>query len=201
MLSMIVRIAFVTSISMTLLGCSTESLREYDDLVQEMGGMQPGYNTFPEAFSFPKSVDGNNWKLGYQFAKNGIALYEFVPKGETVENWSELITSHYISYVIYPKTTPIEKIAEINLNGVKNHCSHFTSNYIEKTEESVIYQWEIKDCGKGIDADQVEIARIVKGNYGFNSIHYAVKTSNLSSAKRNQMLKAVESSQINSRIQ
>jgi len=48
--------------------------------------------TYTELLSFDGKADGKTWKLGDSGEQQGVLMQEFVPEGETVDNWSEMIT-------------------------------------------------------------------------------------------------------------
>lgn len=53
---------------------------------------QPAAPTLTELLSFDGKADGKTWKLGDSVDRGGMLMQEFVPEGETVDNWSEMIT-------------------------------------------------------------------------------------------------------------
>src|SRR5215813_5028757 len=115
--------------------------------------------------------DHRHWKLGWS-RNNGEAIFEeYVLEGETVENWSELITSQFypgLQKVTNPDLFEGGKRAYLSLV-----CPEIVWKSLYQTPGERMWEWSIQGC-QG-QQDQSEIARLVRTQQGFHILHYAIK--------------------------
>ena len=126
--------------------------------------------------------DGREWELGYNVENDKEGIQEYVLKGETVNNWSELVTVQAF-FGLQEKTTP-EQFMDNMIKSLKEICPKLISSVIRKGDKDVMFDWEVKDC-LGQD-NQYEIDRIISGNRAIWHIHYATKKLPISPDKRNE---------------
>jgi hypothetical protein len=136
--------------------------------------------------------DGRMWKIGFQNANNRGVIAEFVLEGETVENWSELVTAQLI--FVDPSNFDIVAYAEQMKGYLEKTCPANKWNYIQRDEQSVIYIWSVTGCVTG--PDQTEIARIIRGKDGIHALHYAIKTAQIPEEKKDQWVRLLRESRI-----
>ncbi len=118
--------------------------------------------------------DDRDWELGYRSDEGDQVVQEYVLSGETVENWSELIT---VQSFFDPRdnTAP-----EYMMRGVKDStlqdCPDAMWNTIRVSETEALYEWRTEGCQGPVDSDdQYEIDRIIKGSSGIHRIAYTTK--------------------------
>ncbi len=134
--------------------------------------------------------DQRSWKLGYQNAANNQVIAEFVVDGQTVQNWTELVTAQLFLglrsepryYVQYVK----EKTAAA--------CPDAQWNTIQESPYDVMYEWSVRNCSKA--PDQSEIARVILGADGLHVLHYAIKAKEMSAENRQKWIECLKASQI-----
>lgn len=145
------------------------------------------------AFERPEiRFDSRTWKVGHQASSKNQIMVEFVLDSETVENWTELVTTQLISG-LDTKTTIADYIAGTK-QSIENRCPSLKWNTIRTRETDAIYEWSVSSC-KGVP-DQSEIARVFKGVEGIHIVHYAVRKSAMSPLKREEWIGLLEKARL-----
>lgn len=135
--------------------------------------------------------DDRSWKLGWSQNKGGAVYEEYVLDGETVENWSELVTIQFFPG-LNKQTNPdiFEAGQKTNLSSV---CPSIIWEPLYQSDNERIWKWSISGCSG--QQDQSEIARLIKTDGGFHVWHYAIKKSSIPLEKEKvwlEKLKAIE---------
>lgn len=125
--------------------------------------------------------DNRQWKLGWSGAQEAKAknqpynqVYdEYVLEGETVQNWSELVTIQFFP-ITDPRVT-LKVFEEANKTELLKVCPGANWKTLPSKENEVMWSWDITKCPKA--ADQSEIVRLVKTQDGIYVFHYAIKKS------------------------
>jgi hypothetical protein len=118
--------------------------------------------------------DGRVWKLGYTATQGDQTLWEYVLSGETVENWSELITVQSFTGS-QGSTAPVELMRRVRDLTLRD-CPDQMWNPIRESETEVLYESRQEGCQVPFDSDdQYEIRIIKKGLLGLHSIGYGNK--------------------------
>lgn len=115
--------------------------------------------------------DQRSWKLGWSQGKEGAVLEEYVLDGESVENWSELVTVQFFPG-LQAKTNPdiFEASQRRNMALV---CPAVQWESLHQAADERIWKWSITGCTGQVD--QSEIARLKRTDEGFHVWHYAIK--------------------------
>jgi hypothetical protein len=130
----------------------------------------------PERWKF--NFDSRQWQLGYQEATNQGAIREYVLQGQTVEAWSELVTSLFVAR----NDVSIQDLFGNIKDMLSQGCPSLSLSTIEQSASSIIFEWRHKGC-QGFPP-QHEIKRIVQDRAGILSLAYAAKTEELSEERR-----------------
>ena len=140
---------------------------------------------YPEIVD-PGSPDGRTWVLGYTQDLGVKALSEFVLPGETVENWTELVTvqSWNKQRSNFP---PPETAMNLKKEQLMRICPTIRWNVIERREGSLLYEWRIENCPP--QPDQLEIARWFEGKWNRFRLAYAAKGKEFPPGKRAELIK------------
>lgn len=126
-------------------------------------------------------------------------IIEFVPPGQKIEDWTELLTLQTIKM---PRKPPaIDAIAAASYENLVTQCpGQVTWNVIAReilttpSRESMLFEWSVKDCPP--EADQHEVARILYGKFNIFRIAYVAKTSSLASEKRDKWIAELTATKI-----
>lgn len=135
--------------------------------------------TTPREYISYKVPDAN-WHVGFDKKYPEIyGITEYVRKGETVENWTELITSQSFAS---PKSSDSRMSPEDKLEELKQirekHCPGSTDwNIIDKNEKRILYEGKIGPCLGW--PNQHEIALLIYGKYNLFRIAYGAKVIEL----------------------
>lgn len=126
----------------------------------------------------------NQWKIGYEAAAGGAAIVEFVSNGETVEDWSQLLTVQYFSNQALGNTpiSPQDFAEEIRLIS-EQKFENIEWNVIKKSPNDIVYEWILP---KGFEENppQDEIVKILKTSSGLFRIAYTKKVASLTPEER-----------------
>jgi len=133
--------------------------------------------------------DGREWAEGYKAGDDEQGIREYVLKGETVNDWTELVTVQAF-FGLQEKTTPGDYMANMR-KGLKEVCPDPMWNVIRAGKDDITFEWEVKKCP---DQDnQYEIDRIISGAKAIWYIHYVTKKVPIPPEKRSKWIKLIES--------
>jgi hypothetical protein len=119
---------------------------------------------------------GNHQQSGSQ------RLTEYVLPGETVDNWTELVTS-----TVYLQPVPIEALVDRIHALMSKDCPSLVWNAIRQDERTAVFEWH--DAGCGGYEPQAELDRLTIQRDGLYRLAYAVKMKGpLESERRKQWL-------------
>ncbi|MFC7395259.1 hypothetical protein [Scopulibacillus cellulosilyticus] len=147
------------------------------------------YKSKDEMSMLDFKFDNNNWKLGYKTNANGVEMYEFIPKDESIEDWKQVVTIQFF---------PIENLKNPSIDNyinqflqkvnqtVRQQNGKVKTNIIDKKENDVMYEFIVTD-DPSLE-DQHEIGRVFLTNEGMWHIHYAIKKAPMGEEQRNQWI-------------
>ena len=125
------------------------------------------------------------WKVGFQererFTNNNIK--EIIPASETIHNWSKMIT---IQYKDKRKDNP-EKFMQALKVSMQSKCKNTKWEVLEKTNNSILYEWSIKGCSP--HKDQHELSKLILGNDGLHRVAYTEKVKSIPNKTREKWIK------------
>jgi hypothetical protein len=123
--------------------------------------------------------DGRAWKNGYEAHNSAQAITEYVLEGETVENWTELVTAH--RFLGLQSQVTLKSFMEIMQKDLYRTCPSTRWEIISESPEDLIYSWQLMNCA-GQD-NQYEIARLILGRTAVHLIRYTHKAPMLDSRR------------------
>ncbi len=143
-------------------------------------GVEEGIN-----WSIP--VLDREWVPGFSHEKEGEGnIIEFVLKGETVQNWSELLTIQSFANTRGSAHVFFEALKAFR----EKECPGTTAwNVIDKDERSILYEWRAKPCAGY--PEQHEISRIIDGKWNRFRIAYTAKVSEIPAETREAFVKSM----------
>ena len=143
------------------------------------------------------SFKNGHWEPGYtQEIRGKYRIVEFVPKGESVEDWSELIT---IQTFANTSGSPEAFINQLKTLREKKCPGSTIWSVIAKDERSMLYEWKAKPCAGW--PDQHEISRILYGKWNRWRIAYTAKVQEISTEKRNMWIRSLSKATIKEKQQ
>ncbi len=138
------------------------------------------------------TFDHRPWKIGWGEKNETIQTVEYVTGDESVENWSELITSSYMPGM-QKKVTPIEW-AENMIDQLKNTGFKMDIHYIKKSPSQVIFEFRVLEPE---NQQQDELQMITGDDTGIYVLHYVIKKTDMGDEAREKWIKNLENSTIN----
>jgi hypothetical protein len=114
------------------------------------------------------AFDDQKWKVGNQAADGSETIIEYVLEGETVENWTELVTVH--RFIGLQKQMTLEQYVDSVRSELLKTCPALNWYVIGQGEEDLMYAWRIQNCAG--QPDQYEITRITWDDEAVHVIRY-----------------------------
>ena len=141
----------------------------------------------------------DEWEIGSHSETKTQRVVEFVPPGQKIESWTELLTLQTIKK---PRKPPaIDSLAASAIEDLTKRCpGKVTWNVIsremasERGAESLLFEWSVKDCPP--EADQHEVARALYGKHNIFRIAYVAKTQSLAPEKREKWIAELSAAKI-----
>ena len=114
-------------------------------------------------------LDESQWELAYEGGVDNFTIVEYVPKGESLESWTELIS--VVSYDGISESP--DKVYHSMIEELKSRCPNSTveSNIIESQDDSLVAVWTQKEDRM---ADENNWVKIIAQN---NELHTLLVTS------------------------
>src|SRR5262245_42266803 len=138
----------------------------YLSLVFFAGCATPGHDSL--SFRFSEA----HWQPGSTQAVQGMfAIDEFVRPGETLQNWTELLTIQrfHKRFVAQPPETLMYELK----TRMEQRCPGVVWQVIRRQEKSILYEWQIATCPS--HPAQHEIARLLDGEVTLWRLAYTVR--------------------------
>ena len=152
-----------------------------DEMVREINPNNMRSLRLREAIGpFPK--DERDWKEGHAATSSNPIVIEYVLPGETVQNWSELITVQIVSNVsleIDAKRFVSE--VEKQHKSRKQGCETVAHSILSSDETSVLYEQSLVNCAPL--RNEYSIRKVIRGPRAISEVSYA-KTSELTDAEK-----------------
>lgn len=130
------------------------------------------YNEFME-IKVPEYEAKNKWQQITRYAsEDGISSFEWIPKGEKLENRTEILTIQFLAKKTKDGNPSTAK--QIVTNIFKQGMMQFPDmawNTIQDDDNDFMYEWSLPYGGEGM-TKQHEIVRIVSTDKGFHRIAY-----------------------------
>ena len=141
------------------------------------------YAQDPEVVSLPFGLDNKEWEIGWQNHTDACYICEFVPKGQTVENWKELVTLQF-----YPnlQKCSAQDFMKAFLSRLNKDEPKVRIRPISSSSDNAVVEWDVLNSKN--NPDQYEVDRVIKGEQGLHMIHYAVKTNDWPESDRTKWL-------------
>lgn len=145
----------------------------------------------PQLLTYEKQeihFDNRVWKAVWGEHKEAVTAIEYIPMGQNINHWKELLTSQF-----FPGLSEVsaKEFANQFLSDLKKTGVIYTSNIIANQPKLVILEFQIKQP-KNLQQD--ELQKIVKTEEGMFVLHYAVKGSDMGEKNRKAWLKRLNAS-------
>lgn len=148
----------------------------------------------PEIYSYETQkivFDQRPWQAVWGKKENNGITVEYVPLGDDINNWHELVTSQTF-FGLQDKATPKE-IADSMIKNIENAGFKPKVTFIKETPDTVLFEFSIDSPASQI---QNEIQKITKGKDAIYVLHYVIKKKDMGSAARTLWIKNLTDSTI-----
>lgn len=154
--------------------------------------------SYPETISLPLQ-QRDRWQWGSERKDFDESIIESVPRGQSLNNWREIITFQYYSsqrrrFTKFGDMTSVSarlKEKQWVLNLV---CPNSTLQVLREDPDEAIYTWSTNGC-KGHEP-QFEFARFVRTRNGIHRIAYAKKATEFTDDEKHRWLKTINAATI-----
>jgi len=137
------------------------------------------------------TFDDRPWQAAWGNKTDVITTVEYVPAGEDIEHWNELITSQFIPG-IQDKIIPKQFMEGIIEDLTKEYKP--VINIIEQQPHQVLFEFRILAPS---NMQQDELQLITQGKKGFYVLHYVIKKSDMGDENRQKWIQLLKKSKIN----
>lgn len=142
-----------------------------------------------ESIKLNFGLDPKDWEVGFNQKTETGYIVEFVPKGQTVENWNELITLNFFPGL--EKRVDCDEFAEGFVDQLKESDPKIKVTVIKAEEDNTIFEWSVNGSTKNPDQDELD--RVIRGKQGLHMVHYVKKCKSFTEAERIKWLKFLDS--------
>ena len=159
-----------------------------DELVREINpNIMRSLNVPERVGPFPK--DERNWKVGHSSKGSNPLVIEYVLPGETVQNWSELVTVQIVSGVSLDVSAAgfVADMADRNKSG-KPGCATVSQQILESTPTEVLYEQTLAGCAPF--RDEYSIRKAIRGPRTLTEVSYS-RTTAMSDAEKRKWVEIV----------
>jgi len=136
---------------------------------------------------------GADWEPASASNAHHAALFEFVRKGDNINNWKELFTFQHGRRKAYPPSSQ-QYLDALKALREKECPGATVWNTIAQDENSILYEWQLtKPCGSApgeaqAGVEQHEIARAIYEKDVVLIVHYAAKGHDLAPDVRTEWI-------------
>jgi len=135
--------------------------------------------------AFDKQViqfDNRPWKAAWVKNTAEVFTIEYIPVGEEIDNWQELVTSQFIAGL--QDVTPVAFYGRFKEKLDKAGIS-YTIHTIEETPEFFLFEFKV---AKPDSLQQDELQKVVKHSNGMYILHYAMKKADMGEENRRKWI-------------
>jgi hypothetical protein len=136
---------------------------------------------------FPK--DERDWKLGYRKLDANPILFEFVLPGETVQDWSELVSVQIISNVSLNLSVSkfVADVAD-QRRSTKPGCAIVSQKILASTPTELLYEQTLAKCAPF--RDEYSVRKAIRGPRSLTDVSYT-KISEMEDAEKRKWAEIV----------
>lgn len=134
--------------------------------------------------------DNRAWKAAWGQKNNAVSTVEYIPVGDNIDRWSELVTSQYLPGLVDVSAKEFKKrfIANLDKSGIT-----YSVNTIDEQPNQIIFEFKVT---VPVNLQQDEIQKIIKSKNGIYVLHYAMKKADMSKANRQKWVENLKKSTI-----
>jgi hypothetical protein len=142
-----------------------------DELVKKLDPMQMNFLGTQEAVG-PIPKDERDWKVGHSAHNENQLIDEWVLPGETVQNWSELISVQIARNV--PLNVTPEQLVAIANQLHKKTCADVSQKVLNSSSTELLYEQTTRNCAP--IRDEYSIRKSIRGPRTMTEVSYTRTT-------------------------
>ena len=135
--------------------------------------------------------DERPWQAAWGQMTDTITTIEYIPAGEDINNWHELITSQFLPGLQNKMT--LEQYSQNIMGELQKTGLNPVIKIIDTKPDSILFEFQILDPE---NLRQDELQKIVQGKDGFYVLHYTIKKPDMGQENRDKWIKNIQSSSI-----
>src|SRR5689334_7513717 len=136
--------------------------------------------------------DPETWVRANAQDDGHATLVEYVPQGQQLEHWRELLTIQALDDRLGPQAPrPVMDGLE---SQMRKRGGQLEWHVIEEDAQSVLYEWNLRGA-QGVE-DQGELARLVCGKDALHRAAYAYKQLPLAAERRSERLELLRKARV-----
>ncbi|WP_131781387.1 hypothetical protein [Legionella gresilensis] len=135
--------------------------------------------------------DSRVWQAAWGKQDNTITTIEYLPAGDNIDNWKELITTQFIPNGQKP-ITPKDYL-ELILNNFKQTGLNPKITIWEQTPKQIIFEFKVTSPA---NLEQNELQKITETPKGLYLLHYVIKQPDMGQDNRQHWLNNLKASTI-----
>lgn len=117
-------------------------------------------------------LDAAEWTLARRSADAAVTMLEYVPPGESVENWTRFVSVQTFAESRVPWPGAGQAMTECR-RLLQARCPGVTWTVLRHGDGDALYEWRIAGCPG--EPDQHEVGRIVRNGSTWSRITFTVK--------------------------
>lgn len=159
-----------------------------EELIYKLSPLQMQQLAIKEAVGpFPK--DERNWQEGHKTRNSRQMLLEYVLAGETVKNWSELVSVQTV-FDVRPEISAQDFVDHImrTHKSKKPGCATISHRVLAATQTDVLYEQTLAGCAPF--RDEFSVRKVIRGPRTLTEASYS-KTSPLTDAEKSKWAQIV----------
>lgn len=135
--------------------------------------------------------DNRIWQAVWGQQSETITSVEYVPAGDNIDDWKELVTSQFIPN-LQQKVT-LSQYANSIIDNLQKTGLNPIINIIEESPQQIIFEFRI-NAPENMQQD--ELQKVILGNDGFYVLHYVIKKPDMGDEARAKWLEMIRKSSI-----
>ncbi|KTD30527.1 MULTISPECIES: hypothetical protein [Legionella] len=136
--------------------------------------------------------DNRPWQAVWGKKTDEITTVEYIPAGNNLNQWHELVTSQFIPGI--QNTITPKQYTDFVLKQLKDSGFQPVVNIIRETPQQVLFEFRIASPE---NFKQNELQIVNKGNDGLYVVHYVIKEADMGQVNREKWIQNLEKSRFN----
>lgn len=136
--------------------------------------------------------DERPWQMAWGKSTSEFTSIEYVPKGDDINNWNELVTSQFFPGL--QNNISIKDFMNTTINHLNESGYQAITKVISETPNQVVFEFRIEAPQ---NQRQDELQMLTWDDKGIYLLHYVIKKSDMGQANRNKWVKILQASKIN----